>query len=300
MRAEIDRRTIDDLIVKYTLEPSLRDIFVEGEFDRDLLNWVLKQLNCQDVVVFEIDSVEILQPILDSYGYTSGAKQRVLSLGRSLERQFGPDIPYIRCVVDADCDRILGTVLDRPYLILTDYASMEAYLMDEHHLGKILGLVLGCDIDPTVWINRYSPILNEVFLIRSANEMLGLGLPIADVTRCCSFPNDNPEFDNDDFINRCLNASRNNVWARKDELRSAIEKLRPSLKSDFRHQGHGHDFVALLRWSCAGAARKRGLQNDEAVHSAIAGCVDWRVMRGERVFQALSVWATDHDDIGGP
>lgn len=37
------RRTIPELVARYILEPSLRDVYVEGSDDRALIKWFLEQ-----------------------------------------------------------------------------------------------------------------------------------------------------------------------------------------------------------------------------------------------------------------
>ena len=34
---DVEKRTVEELIARYEFEPGLRDIYVEGEFDSDLL-----------------------------------------------------------------------------------------------------------------------------------------------------------------------------------------------------------------------------------------------------------------------
>jgi hypothetical protein len=54
-----DRRTIEELIARYELEPTLRDIYVEGYTDALFFRWFLQKSNATNAIVYEIDCVEI-------------------------------------------------------------------------------------------------------------------------------------------------------------------------------------------------------------------------------------------------
>ena len=50
-----ERRTIAELVARYELEPTLRDVYVEGRFDSAVLTWLFRERGCVDAVVYEID-----------------------------------------------------------------------------------------------------------------------------------------------------------------------------------------------------------------------------------------------------
>jgi hypothetical protein len=54
-----ERRTLEELVTRYQLEPGLRDIYVEGKTDKILLEWFLEQRGVKSFAVYEIDTVEI-------------------------------------------------------------------------------------------------------------------------------------------------------------------------------------------------------------------------------------------------
>ena len=39
-----DRRSIEELITRYELEPSLKDIYVEGHSDKVIIEWFLQEM----------------------------------------------------------------------------------------------------------------------------------------------------------------------------------------------------------------------------------------------------------------
>jgi len=54
---DIPRRNIDELIARYKLEPELKDLYVEGNFDMKLFRKITRELNL-NVSVYTIDTVE--------------------------------------------------------------------------------------------------------------------------------------------------------------------------------------------------------------------------------------------------
>jgi hypothetical protein len=53
------RRTLDELVARYVLEPDLRDIYVEGKTDKLFLEWFLRNRGIEDIAVYEIETVDI-------------------------------------------------------------------------------------------------------------------------------------------------------------------------------------------------------------------------------------------------
>ena len=50
------RRTISELLARYELEPSLRDVYVEGVFDREVITRCCDSGSDGVIAVYEIDT----------------------------------------------------------------------------------------------------------------------------------------------------------------------------------------------------------------------------------------------------
>src|SRR4029078_13326996 len=103
---QLRRRTVNDLITRYELEPGLRDIYVEGDFDRDLISECLRKKGADGVAVYAIDTVEILDSTLLSFGLTRGNKPETIALAKILSR-LSDRVRYY-CIVDRDLDHWFG------------------------------------------------------------------------------------------------------------------------------------------------------------------------------------------------
>jgi hypothetical protein len=60
----IPKKKINEVKIKLQREPSIREIYVEGVFDRDLYRWVLKQLGLNDIRVYPINVVDVSDDFL--------------------------------------------------------------------------------------------------------------------------------------------------------------------------------------------------------------------------------------------
>jgi len=81
-----ERRTIDELVTRYMLEPSLRDIYVEGDFDQDIAERCIRHTGQKDRIVYHIETVDISRELLEAEGLTNGNKQRLIALARLLAK----------------------------------------------------------------------------------------------------------------------------------------------------------------------------------------------------------------------
>jgi hypothetical protein len=163
---------------------------------------------------------------------------------------------------------------------------MEMYMVDRPTLSKFLDLVLGLeDSDALGLLKRYAEILQELFLIRAANELLKAQLSWIDFTSFCSRSDDHIEFYRVEHLRNLLQSS--SATGKQDELLKTIEQLRPKLQSDFRHRAHGHDFLALLTFDKRSIANRRGLRNQEAVPASLRGCLSLELLKEESLFRQL-------------
>lgn len=267
------RRTIREIAAKYKLNPGVRDVYVEGPFDRDILRWYFETQGMRDVTVLQIELIEVPIAILVKYQLDDGEKSRVIALGRELTSIFGNGFSQAKFVVDADCDRLLAKTVDCEHVLVTDYTCMEMYFVSDSLLAKFIGAVLGCDgVDVRDLLKQCSDVLGELFLIRAANEALSAGLRWVPFEGCCALRGDALLFDRTDFLRRLLNAS--SATRLSAALNTKIEELRALLHPDIRHHANGHDFVALLTFHFSRQAKRRGLPNAEAVSSVLRGCLE--------------------------
>jgi|ERR1044072_100092 hypothetical protein len=242
-----DRWTIEELIARYELE-AIRDAFVEGSSDRSLVEWFLKEYPVPNVTVYEINSVDVPYDKIKALSLEDNNRGRVITLASSLEDGSSIDLYHqVACIADTDFDYILEKKHELRLLILTHYSSVETYLFDAPLIDKFLALVVrDFPYDGALVLDQLTPTLNELFLIRLANQHLELGIKIMPFDKCCTVKEHELVFDADEYVSRYL--SKGAALNRTDEFVEVISSFRARFCEDRRMYIHGHDFIELLRF----------------------------------------------------
>ncbi len=245
---EPDRRTIDDIVTLHELLGSdMQEVFVEGLHDKCFFEHFLIESGLGDVGVYEVDTVDVPTDEVLKRGLEDGKKGRVVTLTGLLEDQV--QVNEVVCIADADFDHFKGIVHGCSLLLLTDYCSLELYAFSERTISKLFRLIAkGFPKKADEVLKQIRPPLETAFLVRMANQDLGLGCSVPDVHDFCDY---NPKKSEINFREKDYIATM--VRSRiKEKLPEKIERFvheqRERLKSDARNQIHGHDFSLFLSW----------------------------------------------------
>ncbi|MBC6432891.1 hypothetical protein FM036_19965 [Nostoc sp. HG1] len=272
------RRTLDELVTKYELEPDLCDIYVEGKTDKLLIEWFLDQKEHQGFVVYEIDPVEIPAQILFEQGLKDNNRSRVIALALYIQDKLSEIPLHLTCIADKDFDLLFGKEYQCDLLLFTDYSCLEMYLFNEVLLDKYLrlGLRLSQPRAREV-LNQLSRVLEDLFLIRATNEALELNMTwLGKFSDCCELDkNNNPvQFDLKTFITKYLDSNGNR--SQESSFITKLEELRAKELIEIRYKIHGHDFTELLCWYIRPYLRKeiRNSYNSEILAGSLLGSID--------------------------
>ncbi|MCI0463285.1 MAG: DUF4435 domain-containing protein [Gemmataceae bacterium] len=225
-----ERHTIDELRAKYDLEPSLRDVYVEGGLDAAVVEWVLRENGCRNAAVYEIETVDVPVEVLARHGLDDGEKGRVIGLCLELQGHLQSD-NQVTGIVDRDYDHLVGKTYACPLLLFTDYTCMEMYFFDETVITKFLHFVLRRpDQSTSALLMRLQAVLQEIFVIRSANQALGLGLKWLEVKGQCKVTTSQMQFNRTEFISKYLN--KNAKLSEVPRFTETVDSFRPRLHTD--------------------------------------------------------------------
>ena len=239
-------KKLDELIVLYRLEPSLKDIYVEGINDENLIEWVLSAHNIKDIRVYSIDGVEVNDDILKRHGLNKGSKRsKVLALSAELAQSI-PVACKIVCIADRDQEDYLPSDLGNCFLEFTDYNSIELYLLKSSTIRKFISLVLGgFPISEDRLVAQAIPILEDLYVLRLANQALGWNMEwIPFTNRKYVKITEEFYFNRENFQKAYL--LKNRKWSRRAIFEAKVEELRSMLKDDLRFRLRGHDLMDLL------------------------------------------------------
>jgi hypothetical protein len=260
--ADIDRRTVEELVARYELEPKLDDLFVEGVFDREIIASALGP-NGTRRAIYEIETVEILPALLAAHDLTEGNKQRVIALARELAHIEG-DCSYI-CFVEKDLDHWLGKLEDTKRLQWSKYCDIETCFLSADFINQLM--VITCKAKITNFNDFFDSLkatLSDLYAIRLADRKLSFNLCWISFESCLSIRGGLISLSRDEYVKRLLmkNGKSKKIEAFNDEIAQLITLINDG---DCRDHIRGHDFVTILAWSISKLRGIKELASEIAV-----------------------------------
>lgn len=235
----LPRRKIDEIIVRYKLEPTLDDVYVEGSFDKRILDKAFKELSIVRPV-YEIDTVDISDEMIAKYGLTRGNKQEVLALCYELSL---PDTFAVTFFVDRDGDEYLGRMSETSGVVYSTHCDLEGAFFSSDIVHELVCDAGGVKCD--AWPEMYSSIeqaVKSIFALRLALHESGFTVP--NIQRSLSKSGAGIAIDVANLLQRCALPS--------DEGKTIMNEAQ-AWKDKFDHLearkfGRGHDYLQILEW----------------------------------------------------
>ena len=286
------KRTIDEIITLYNLEPEMRSIFVEGVSDKVLIEYYLVKNDISDVTIYEIDSYVDFSSLYSEKDFLKrNNKKKLVELAKTFDSNFPEKLHFVLCIADKDFDEILEQKIQSQHLVYTDYNSLELYLFQVEVISKLYQIVLhGFPIEPEKTLSELKLPLKELFLFRYAKEVLKLDDDFEMLSKNIFEKhfdvksNGNIYFEKDTYIHKIL--VKNNLLKIKLDFLEKIEEGRKLLTGDFRNFIRGHDFVYLLFLQVD--KFKRNLKfNEQSFERSFFGCIEVDNLNGEELFKQL-------------
>lgn len=266
--SNVVRRTLEELLARYEFEPELRDIYVEGEFDSDMLTASLgDELN--EHYIYSIETVDIPAEILQVYSLTSGNKQRIIALAKELESKIEGEFNYL-CLTDRDLDQWFGEMEVIRNHKWTTFSSLEMHFFTEEFLRHHLRTVCRAKIESfDNFFESFTEVLRKVFSLRCVDRELGLNLRWIPIEKCVFKNNGSLGFDFEEYISRTLHKS--GMFYRLDSVKDGVERWNSNLSGDPRQFVRGHDFVQLLSWVIKNFGGIKDISTEVAVYRLFVG-----------------------------
>lgn len=236
---------ITELQARFELEPTLNDVFVEGQFDKEVLSRCSSNITTKKVV-YEIDCVNVPDSLLSTHKLTLGNKQRVIALARELAK-IKEECAY-KCLVDKDLDHWFGELESTRCLIWTTHCSLDLYFCEQNLLQDILIATAKARISN--WYQYYDSLVNvlrSLYSLRLVDRQLNLNMNWIDYDKCLTKKGDQILFDRDVYVTRLLNTNQKN--SKQTKFLCEVNKWELKLNGDARLHIRGHDFVSLLAWT---------------------------------------------------
>lgn len=235
--------TLDDLVTRYDLEPKLRDVFVEGTFDQEVLHACFKASGDERRICYPIDVVDIPSEILRRHALTDGNKQRVMAL--AIEFDSAVEGASCKCLVDSDLDYWVGQKITASYLIRTKFTSLDLYFFSEELLKRLLINSAKAKItDWTAFFDSLIGVLKDLYALRLVDSELDLRLKWSSWEKCVERNAAIISFDVNDYMKRVL------LTNKQAKIRTKFAELfqgwRAKLTTDPRLCIRGHDFIEVV------------------------------------------------------
>ena len=280
------RRTIQEIIAIHQLEPKLRDVYVEGNNDCQLITWFFGEIRNVNIVILAIALIEVPDELVENHGLNTGSnRSRVIALAYELHES-GISASKVKCIVDLDFEPYMPLKRKVPLIEFTDYNSMESYLFNSRTIDKFLHLVIkGFPLNGDSVLARLSTVALRLFAIRLTNEMLQWCMKWVQPRKYISYDEDTFEFDEEGFLVSYLNTN-----VRAKELHAFVEKLNEvtaRLRDSILFSARGHDLTYLFFLLVKSIKKGCKFTDPEIFERAFLGCVEFNDLNDKILFQTL-------------
>lgn len=284
-----EKRTLDEILARYSLEPDLRDLYVEGDSDVRRLRWMLSKLGLYDAKVYPISDIEIEEQRLTDRGLPNGRRSQVIELALFLCESGLEDQGQVTALADLDLGIEPSGVEQCTFLLFTEHCSIETYAWSASSLEKFLDLVAFYrrkTADELMGILE-AP-LTTFFAVRVARKSLGIDLQHLPIEHECSIHSDLIVFDLESYVRKYINRGpKGNKEDLFNALLGASRTIEYSLLIPVGQRIYGHDFCALLSWYLLKTGGDRDVCNLLSVERTLFACVDLDEFRATELGKTL-------------
>jgi hypothetical protein len=275
----IPKWSTSELVVRYMLEPDIADVFVEGPFDKGLLNYFIESEGASGGVVYTIE-------VVDVEGAEGGNKGRLIKLAEKIAQEVDNADERVMCVVDVDLDRVLGRCEKITCLQYTDWSCMTCYLLNQEAFQKMDRLMfLGREVLGGAGGDWILATCRRLFAARVARAMLGIDAAFINVVSYAELRRGHFCFDLEKFIERWL------IARGFSGLRSTFEEklwsVDEKLQGDVRAYVCDEDFFPLAAWVARQAGLRGQQYSEEVLRRTLAVAVEARWLEGEQLFRRV-------------
>ncbi|MBY0619862.1 hypothetical protein [Sphingomonas ursincola] len=271
----IPRWEIDELKIRYTLEPELDDIFVEGMSDKKIVDRAFREGKIQRPV-YDINSVNIPACIVEKYGLTSGNKQRVIALCQELALGEAAKVCFL---VDRDTDGYDSDAIALPRLIYTPLPDLMAVILDDEIIHDILqdaGRLTIQDWDK--FYKSFLIVLLEIFSIRIAFKSCGINRKLPELKKSLRFEGGSIFLDIDNLLSRCQFVGQSGG----DVLINHQKWIAHLTENNVERLFRSHDATEVMAWLIKRYGSSKGIA--DGLHDLIVLLVPRRHQEIAKIF----------------
>lgn len=283
-----EKRTVEEIISICKLEPSTKNIYVEGISDKLVIDNFLKKQKINDISVFDIDCIDFREVFAkmspsDLNILKDSNKEKVAFLALKVEKEAGNC--HFLGIIDRDLDFVNNHIKSGKYLSYTDYNSMEMYLFSYDNIDALLrnSFRITSNVNVDNFMKSIGHVCRILFYIRAYLESSNGS--VVDFKRNLSYDRkDNTcSLDIKNYISKIAQA--NKMVCGLDGLHKEIEEKLAKSVGDIRLEIKGHDFIKVLYFSIC--KHKKVNMNESELANTFWVYLDDRVLVNEPLFQRI-------------
>lgn len=285
-------RTISEIQARFQLHPAIKEIYVEGSFDKDLYKWVLKNIGKNSVKVYSISTVDVGKDLLEKYELSSGERQRVIAFSKEIAIT-DQITKQLMSIIDADCDHALGIEHNCTLLQTTNGTSSELLFWNTAFLEKFFEQAIGSDA-PSIEVQKLlvtlEPIVLKAFVVRAAICSLKFNWSIIAID---DEINRKKAFVFAEYVEKVFNKNAASKEQRADfnkKISALEEKL---LKLEAPKKIHGHDFIAAFcKILLNSGIDKKFLKEHLEVGRLFFLALEWNFVKDDSLLKSIDAFAS--------
>lgn len=284
-KIELPKRTIEELIMLYEFEESITDIYVEGSFDKGLLEWYFETKDSPGVSIYRIDDVEINDFEMKEY-YEKNNRDRILHLVEKLNET--PLVSKYKGIIDKDIlayTRGLPTIRN---VEITDYCCMEMYAFCPEMFQKMNKLCFNGKIKN---VNKFMNDIKHITIKLSALSIFEkrrkFDLEKLSFEKSICIKNAVITFDFARYLRSVL--EKNKLSQKYDEIYEAIVQIEKELSSDDpRNYINGHQMITAIRRILKKLHIINAQTDDEAIRNMFILTLEISLLDKYRLFHEIT------------
>lgn len=244
-----EKRTVEEIISICKLEPSTKNIYVEGLSDKLVIDNFLKKQKINDISVFNIKCIDFSEVFAKMSPselniLKDSNKEKVAFLTLKVEKESGNC--HFLGIIDRDLDFVNNHIKSGKYLSYTDYNSMEMYLFSRDYIANLLKNTfrITSDVNFDKFINSIGYVCRTLFYIRAYLESFNGSM--VDIKKDFSYDKrcNICRFDIENYIKKIVQVNKN-VNSSGNLYKEIIEKVNTPI-DDVRLEIKGHDYIKVL------------------------------------------------------
>ena len=285
------RRTIEEVVTLYDLEPTTRrDVYVEGECDRELISWYFSQQGEEGRSVFSISNIEVPVDELDRHGLQRGSnRDRVLAMALSVWESIDRYSCRLCFVVDSDLSEFVLSQKVPDRVLTTDFPAADGYLLNDEILDRFIEVHCKLDHEAAVQFrDSIFEVTKFLYAFRVVLATIPIFVKIVGVERLLTLNNGSLIVDQVSVVRRTLSSC-----GRLGELEFVDLALKETLERIERraihvlHFTHGHDALAVLGEAIHLRVKDSAYRQEERVRRSLLMGLRIEMLRGFRLFTQL-------------